>query len=83
MDTTSIASAASVPGGQNSSSTPPSPFSKACVTIRGIVYRPRRIYTKGNMTMKVRKEEGCYCFYFESENVKGRSNGVLIGWMVG
>lgn len=54
MDTTSIASAASVPGGPNSSSIPPSPFSKACVTIRGIVYRPRRIYTKGNMTMKCR-----------------------------
>ncbi|VDL23935.1 unnamed protein product [Hymenolepis diminuta] len=33
---------------------PTSPFSKACVTIKGIVYRPRRIYTKGNMTMKCR-----------------------------
>ncbi|VDK20585.1 unnamed protein product [Taenia asiatica] len=54
MDTTSIASAASVPGGTNPPSTPPSPLSKACVTIRGIVYRPRRIYTKGNMTMKCR-----------------------------
>nr|CDS30816.1 dual specificity [Hymenolepis microstoma] len=33
---------------------PTSPFSKACVTIKGIVYRPRRIYSKGNMTMRCR-----------------------------